>query len=401
MTQIIAITRNTLLQTIRQPVYGIIVFVTLAGIALTPSLTAWTLDDDNKLLRDIGLSTLLIQGLFLAAFGASSVLHTEIEDRTVLTVASKPVGRGTFLLGKYFGVLGALALGHYLAGLAFYMTMRHGVLQTAAETSDPTVLLFGPGLMLLMVFAAATLNYLWEWRFLPTLIKLSVPALTIGTVILLFINRDWKIEAYESVQPIERLPAECQDPASFQGIITFRPGEGQSHLAGHSGMLVHNDWKGPISIEDQNRLRELRDTPKWRQDVDLLVDKTRKRQGPEIFKSAVLLFIAVAMLGAVALAASTRLGVMGTFVTSLLALVVGLSADQVLRPLTLAEDARIWAVIAYRVLPNFQAFWMVDALSENLIIPWDYIASAAGYGFLYIAALLLLGMGLFETREVG
>ncbi|OQZ03599.1 MAG: hypothetical protein B6D36_12665, partial [Planctomycetes bacterium UTPLA1] len=205
MTQIIAITRNTLLQTIRQPVYGIIVFVTLAGIALTPSLTAWTLDDDNKLLRDIGLSTLLIQGLFLAAFGASSVLHTEIEDRTVLTVASKPVGRGTFLLGKYFGVLGALALGHYLAGLAFYMTMRHGVLQTAAETSDPTVLLFGPGIMLLMVLAAGTLNYLWEWRFLPTLVKLSVPALTIGTVILLFINREWKIEAYESVQPIERL----------------------------------------------------------------------------------------------------------------------------------------------------------------------------------------------------
>lgn len=401
MTQLFAIARNTLLQTIRQPVYGIIVLVTLAGLALTPSLTAWTLDDDNKLLRDIGLSTLLIQGLFLAVFGASSVLHTEIEDRTVLTVAAKPVRRAVFLLGKYLGVFGALGLAHYLAGLAFYMTMRHGVLQTASDTSDTTVLVFGPGLMLLMMIAAVTLNYLWEWRFLPTLISLSVPALTIGTVILLFINRDWQIEPYETIQPIERLPAECQDPAVFHGIISFRPDEGQSHLAGHKGDLVHNDWKGPISIPDQDYIKSLHNTPKWRQDVDFLVDKTRKRQGPEIMKASVLLFVAVALLGAIAVASSTRMGVMGTFVTSLLALIVGLSSDQVLRPLTMGEDAHTWAILAYRILPNFQAFWMVDALSENLIIPWAYIVSAMGYGLLYILAMLFVGMGFFETREVG
>ena len=401
MTQLAAITRNTLLQTIRQPVYGIIVIVTLAGIALTPSLTAWTLDDDNKLLRDIGLSTLLIQGLFLAVFGASNVIHTEIEERTALTVAAKPVPRAIFLLGKYLGVLGALAVGHYLAGLAFYMTMRHGVLQTASETSDPTVLLFGPGLMLLMVIAAVTLNYLWEWRFLPTLIGLAVPALTIGTVILLFINREWKIEPFESTQPIERLPAACQDPDAFKGIIFFRPDEGQQHLAGHKGELVHNDWKGPISVDEQNYIKGLHETPKWRQDVDFLVEKTRKRQGVEITKAAVLLFVAVALLGSISLAASTRMGVMGTFVTALFALLIGLSSDQVLRPLAIGENPETWAVVAYRVLPNFQAFWMVDALSEHLIIPWTYMLSAAGYGLLYILAMLVVGMAFFETREVG
>ena len=46
---------------------------TLGGLALAPSLTGWTLDNDDKMLRDIGLSTLLIQGLFLTCFAASAI----------------------------------------------------------------------------------------------------------------------------------------------------------------------------------------------------------------------------------------------------------------------------------------------------------------------------------------
>jgi len=44
---------------------------------------------------------------------------------------------------------------------------------------------------------------------------------------------------------------------------------------------------------------------------------------------------------------------------------------------------------------------MVDALSDYRVIPWGYVASATGYGVLYAAAALFLGMALFETREVG
>src|SRR5262245_7401566 len=138
MSQFVAVTRNTFLQTLRQPIYGIIVLATLGSLAIEPSITGWTLDDDNKLLRDLGLSTLLIQGLFLAAFGASGVISKEIEDRTVLTVVAKPIGRATFIAGKYAGVLLALCLAHYIAILGFVMTLRHGVLQTSAESSDIT-----------------------------------------------------------------------------------------------------------------------------------------------------------------------------------------------------------------------------------------------------------------------
>ncbi len=401
MNQLFGIAKNTLLQTIRQPIYGIIVLVTLGGLALAPALTGWTLDDDNKLLRDIGLSTLLIQGLFLAVFAASNVLDTEIEDRTVLTVAAKPVARSIFILGKFFGMLGALGIAHYLAGIAFYMIMRHGVLQSAAEEVDMTVIVLGPCVFILVAVAATALNYLYDYRFLPTLLGLALPVLTLSTGVLLLINRDWKLDTYESTQPIERLPKSCEDPAVFRGIIFFRPNEGRLHLEGHPGELVRNNWKGPVSIEEQDYIRDLHDTPKWRQDVDFLIEKTRKQQGTEIFKAGVLIFFAVMLLGSCALAASTRSGALTTFLICLIVLCAGLSSDQLLKPHASGEDAALWAKAAYRLVPNFQVFWMVDALSELRVIPWGYVLSAAGYGVLYTFAVLLLAMGLFETREVG
>ena len=399
MTPAFAIAKNTLLQTVRQPIYGIIVLGTLGGLAMAPSLTGWTLDDDNKLLRDIGLSTLLIQGLFLACFAASSVLDAEIEDKTVLTVAAKPVGRSVFILGKYLGILGALAIAFYLSSIAFYMTMRHGVLQSAAEKSDVTVLVFGVGAMILVTIAATALNYLFEWRFLPAAIALAVPTLGLGAGILLIMDRNWKITAFETTQDIEKLPRECQDPDVFHDIIKFRPDEGQAQLEGHQGKLVRSNWKGPITIDEQNYLLGIHDSVYWRRIINLLADDSRKQQGMEIAKSALLSFFAIALLGAIALACSTRLGLFSTLLVCLLVLLTGLCADYVLKPAV--DEGNRMAAVAYRIIPNFQFFWMVDALSEARVIPWDYIRAAAGYAVLYTSAALVLAMSLFQTREVG
>src|SRR5262245_7558777 len=138
MSKLFAISSNAFLQTVRQPIYGILVLATLGAFVLAPPLTGWTLDDDNKLLRDMGLSTLLMQGLFLAAFSATAVVTLEIEQKTVLTTVSKPVSRGIFVVGKALGVFAAVTLAYYLATIAFVMTMRHGVLQMSSESSDMT-----------------------------------------------------------------------------------------------------------------------------------------------------------------------------------------------------------------------------------------------------------------------
>lgn len=399
MNQFWAIAKNTYLQSIRQPVYGIIVLVTLGGIALAPSMTGWTLEDDNKMLRDVGLSTLLIQGLFLACFAASGILDTEIEDKTVLTVTAKPVHRSIFILGKYVGLFGALLTAHYLACVAFLMAMRHGVLQTAAESSDVTVLVFGPGVMLLVLIAAALLNYTYGQRFLPTLVILAIPALTIGGAILLVINRDFQFSIYETTQEIGPLPEAAAQRGVFKDIIHFRPKPGGEALAGHEGFLVRSNWKGPINDADRDYLLSIVDDVQWRKNVNYLVKSTRKIEGFEIIKASVLILGAIGIMGAVALAAATRLSVVPTFLINILIVGLGLASDQMIKPLI--DEGKQWAAFVYRIVPNFQCFWMVDALEESRLIPLHYIGTSLGYAVLFILAFLLLAMSLFETREVG
>lgn len=114
MPPIFSIARNAFLEAIRQPVFIVLVLVGLLAMVCNVNLAAFTMGEDEKLLVDLGLSTLLIVGLLLAAFTASSVLSREIENKTVLTVVSKPVTRAAVIVGKYLGVAGALAVGYYV-----------------------------------------------------------------------------------------------------------------------------------------------------------------------------------------------------------------------------------------------------------------------------------------------
>ena len=414
MRQLIAIIKNTCLQTMRQPIYGLIVVVTLGGLALLPSLTGWSLDDDNKMLRDMGLSTLLMQGLFLAVFAAGSVIDAEIEDKTVLTVAAKPVSRMTFILGKFGGVMLAVSAAHYLATIAYLMTMRHGVMQSASDTLDIPVLVFGVGLMLLAMIAAAVLNYLYDRRFLPTVVTLALPALTFGGIALLLIDKEWKFGGYVTKQSLEKIPADVaawgdrKGPDSpLKGIIDIWPKPGNAIIVGHDVWLVRSNFKGPINDDDQQYLLNLSPSQHWKKEVNFLVQECRKEQGPELVKAAILILLALTVLAALAIACSTRLGMMATLLIAILVLWIGLSADQVFKPWaeglgsTGVSPVQRFAAVLYPLLPNFQFFWMIDALSEERVIPWSFVAQAALYAALYAGALLAAGMALFETREVG
>ena len=72
LVKLFAIAANTLLEAVRQPIYGVILMVTAGLLMLNVALAGFTLEDDNKLLQDLGLSTLLLSGLFLAAFSATA-----------------------------------------------------------------------------------------------------------------------------------------------------------------------------------------------------------------------------------------------------------------------------------------------------------------------------------------
>ena len=57
----------------------------------------------------------------------------------------------------------------------------------------------------------------------------------------------------------------------------------------------------------------------------------------------------------------------------------------------------------YTVIPNWQLFWVADALETDKAVPglWSYVGKAFAYCLCYAAASLAVALMLFEDRELG
>jgi len=105
-----AIARNTFREAVRDRVlYNLVVFVLiLTGAAVF--LGDLSAAQEAKIIVDMGLSAMLLFGVFIAIFVGVGLVFKEIERRTVYAIFAKPVGRGEFLLGKYLGLCLTLAV---------------------------------------------------------------------------------------------------------------------------------------------------------------------------------------------------------------------------------------------------------------------------------------------------
>jgi ABC-type transport system involved in multi-copper enzyme maturation permease subunit len=105
-----AIARNTFREAVRDRVlYNLVIFVLLltGGAVFLGELSA---AQESKIIVDMGLSAMLLFGVFIAIFVGVGLVYKEIERRTIYAIFSKPVGRGEFLLGKYAGLCLTLAV---------------------------------------------------------------------------------------------------------------------------------------------------------------------------------------------------------------------------------------------------------------------------------------------------
>ena len=192
MRQLFTLSKNTFIETLRQPVYTVIIIFALFLFLISPLVTMYTMDDDNKLLREIGLSTLFLTGLFIAIFSASGVVAEEIENKTIITILSKPVQRPIFIIAKFLGVTAAVVLAHYICTIALLMAIRHGCLETADDMYDWTVISTAGGSVVLTFLLSAFFNYAYDWRFSSTAIILAAVFATLAIAVLSFIDRNWQ-----------------------------------------------------------------------------------------------------------------------------------------------------------------------------------------------------------------
>ena len=156
MYKLLTLTKNKFIETLRQPVYAVILITSLFSLLLSPSIAMYTMSDDNKLLREIGLSTLFLTSLFIAIFSASGAISEEIENKTILTVLSKPVQRPIFVIAKFLGIAAAVGLAHYICTIGLLMAIRHGVLESASDTHDWTVITAAGATLTLAILLSAS-----------------------------------------------------------------------------------------------------------------------------------------------------------------------------------------------------------------------------------------------------
>jgi ABC-type transport system involved in multi-copper enzyme maturation permease subunit len=119
-----------------------------------------------------------------------------------------------------------------------------------------------------------------------------------------------------------------------------------------------------------------------------------------LIPAAVLILFALWILAGLALACSTRLDVIPTLAICSGLFLLGIMSDYLFgKP---AERGAWWGTILYTVTPNWQLFWLADALdSGKSTFHWNYVAKAFAYVVGYVGAALAFAVFMFEERELG
>ena len=318
MRQFVAIAVNAFMELVRQPVFLLLLSASSCFEIFLAVVPYFGLGDDVKMVEDMVLAVTLLTGLLTAVLSASSSVAQEIRMGTALTVLSKPVGRPTFLLGKYAGLAGALTLMTFTNMVAALLASR--MAYDAYGGTDVT--------STLIYAAAAILAYL------------------VGGFSNYFLRRPFVSDA---VFAFVILTA-----AAFWIVVQF------THLSRLFDGEAHADWR--------------------------------------LVPAGVLILFALWILAGLALACSTRLDTIPTLAVCSGFFLVGLVADFLFKGPS--DQGVWWAKIAYSVVPNWQQFWLADALEEKKFIPWSYVGRAALYLASYVAASLSAALLMFEDREL-
>jgi ABC-type transport system involved in multi-copper enzyme maturation permease subunit len=133
--RITAIASATFKTEISQPLF--LILLVIGGIFFVASvyIPYNTFGEDIKMYQDSGLTLLRVLGIFLAIWAASKSVAEEIEGRTALTVLSKPIGRRQFVIGKFVGIVWAIALLFIVLGLWCFVWTSYKFIYDAVETS--------------------------------------------------------------------------------------------------------------------------------------------------------------------------------------------------------------------------------------------------------------------------
>lgn len=452
------IAKNTFRESLREPIYLLLLLSALAVIGIFPVFTMFAFREQIKLVVDSAMATTMVMGWLVAVLTASHAISREIENGTALLLLSKPVERPVFILAKIAGVLlaltvfsvlcsiaavvsvrvakdqfqldntvmavyfGVLALGVLVGGVHNYVTRSSfpmaavtallvlfpvmaavvAIIPVAGERvglSTETV----PALVLILfsVWAMGSLATALSTRFsLVSNLLLCMTLFIVGLMSDFVLGRHAR-EAWSDTVPRGTAPL-------WMSSYTFAPTE----------TLPVGRWSRPEPVDDGRvftvwtaagtpaPLSPLGSQPEaaWR-DVGGWVDDVRDLAGAAVHMAR---YDAATGQWDIRRIAGERGQVRADAADrSFTAISFRRSVHRPRTPVggTHASPSphpgsRLASVV-YACVPNWQLFWMADALAAKQSIPLSYVVIAGLYAVLVVGFFVLLAVALFSQREVG
>src|SRR5688572_8455526 len=117
MYRLSVIIRHTFQEAIVQPIYPLLLALGGVILCIFGLLPFFTLGEDTLMFKSVALDVILLLVLIVTLFATSRSIFDEIEDRTMLTLMSKPVRRWEVLVGKYLGIVLSAGLAVLVLGV--------------------------------------------------------------------------------------------------------------------------------------------------------------------------------------------------------------------------------------------------------------------------------------------
>lgn len=379
MRQFVTIATNAFMELLRQPVFLLLTTCTAAFEIFLATPYYFAFGDEPKLVKNSVLAVMLLSGLFGAVMSASSSLAREIRTGTALAVLSKPVGRMQLLLAKYAGVAAALTLMTYINLVAALVVSRM-TFDAYGSTDIAALSIFGGGILAAYGLAGFSNFFLRRTFVSDAFLALAVMVTLAAFFIFRFTSQlrslyemgsvDWRMIPAAllilfAIWILAALALACS--TRFDMIPTlaicsafFLMGLMSDYLFGRRADPV---WRYDLRTEAAS--------PRWTDSQKALLKEMVLKYDRD--RSGDLEWLERESISAEDKSRLERAGMGGEW----------------------------WASVLYTVTPNWQLFWLADALEPGKsTFHWGYVGKAFAYVIGYVGAALAVAIGLFEDREL-
>ena len=385
MRQFFTIATNAFMELIRQPIFLLLMTASVLFEIFLAVPYYFAFGDEPKLVENSVLAVMLLSGLLGAVLSASASLAREIYRGTALAVLSKPVGRAQFFLAKYAGLAAALTVLMYVNLVGVLLASRMAF-DAYGSTDIAALVIFATGVAMAYGLAGFS-NFFLRRPFASD----AVLALVIFATLAVFIifrfttqmesvnevaHVDWRlvpagILILFAVWIFAALALACSTrldtiPTLAVCSAFFLIGLTSDYMFGRHMEPI---WQSqPVWLSD---MRDELYSSHWSESQKALLKQTIEKYDQN--KNGTLDPWELVNISAEDKSQLTQAGMGGSW----------------------------WASVLYTVIPNWQYFWLADALDMGKsTFQWSYVGKAFAYMAAYAGAVLAIGMVLFEEREL-